>query len=296
MFVYSAIPIIPVNNFQQYQGQNVLNNNVQGIVPMNNFKAKRQTLKPHSKFTEEEDIRLKELVQEHGENSWIQIASLMPGRNSRQCRERWLNYLTPKLNTKTWTPEEDSLLLEKQKEFGTSWVRISKFFEGRTDQMCKNRFFLLQRKLDKKPRKQRNMTIVPQATPTIIGTPFFIQFPTNGNIMNVNNNMNYFPSQTATITPTSSSMSSTASSPISLNTASPIQTEVKKENLYLISEEKEYTEPEADFDEPIVGETTDLGFADSVYQDNMCDSYGSFCDEMLNNLGAIENCDDFFSF
>lgn len=299
MFVYSAIPIMAINNLQQYQGQNVMNNNVQNMLTVCNVKAKRQTLKPHSKFSEEEDSRLRELVSEHGENSWIQIASLMPGRNSRQCRERWLNYLTPKLNTNTWTAEEDSLLLEKQKELGTSWVRISKFFEGRTDQMCKNRFFLLQRKLEKKPHKRRNMTVMPQATPTIIGTPFFLQFPANNKIMNMN--MNYFPAQPTTIstvTPTTSSMSSTASSPLSSNMTSPIQVEEQKVKYTTGSEEQEYTEPEVenDFEEPIIGETTDLGFMESLYQDNVFEAVENSCDDIINNLGPIESCDDFFAF
>lgn len=279
MFVYSGIPIVSMNKVQP--------NLVQGYFIQNNQRNKRQNLKPHSKFSEEEDSRLRELVERHGENSWIEIASLMPGRNSRQCRERWLNYLSPHLNTKAWTSEEDSLLLEKQKELGTSWVRISKYFEGRTDQMCKNRFFLLRRKLEKKPHKRRNMSIVQQQTPTIIRTPFFFQFPTNNNIINNNNNLNYFQSTTT--------ISSTMSSPISSSMNSPIQPE-NKEEIYSMSEDQETTEPELDFDEPILGETTDLGFAETIYQESVNNSYENECEDIFSNFGSIESVEDLFSF
>lgn len=130
-------------------------NNPTNLLPFLSTRNKRPSYKPHSKFCEDEDKRLRELVAQYGDNSWIQIASQMPGRNSRQCRERWMNYLSPHLNVNDWTPEEDDMLLEKHKEYGTSWVRICKFFEGRTDQMCKNRFFLLKRKIDKKANKKK---------------------------------------------------------------------------------------------------------------------------------------------
>lgn len=282
MFVYSAIPIMQLNTAPQCQAQVPFNNGLANVVPFGNMKSKRQSFKPHSKFSEEDDSRLRELVQEYGENSWIQIANLMPGRNSRQCRERWLNYLSPKLNTNTWTPEEDSLLLEKQKEIGTSWVKISKFFEGRTDQMCKNRFFLLQRKMEKKPRKPRNIKIPPQATPAIIGTPIFIPIPSNNNI-----NMNYYqqPQNSFQI---QQQFSSTVESPISSCISSPIQENEQKKT------------KEDEFDAPFVSETTDLGLTESYIQDNFDSfennaNYDLICDELINTFSTAQYCDDLFS-
>jgi hypothetical protein len=70
----------------------------------------------------------------------------MPGRSARQCKERWVNYLSPTLNTGEWTPEEDRLLLEKQRAYGTKWAQIAKFFPNRTDGMVKNRFNRIQRR------------------------------------------------------------------------------------------------------------------------------------------------------
>jgi hypothetical protein len=46
-----------------------------------------------SRFTREEDQILMNLVSRHGLNSWHRIAGGMPGRNCRQCRDRWNHYL-----------------------------------------------------------------------------------------------------------------------------------------------------------------------------------------------------------
>ena len=107
----------------------------------------------HSKFTPEEDNRLRALVQEIGMSNWTAIAEQMPGRNVRQCKERWINYLSPSLNTSPWTPDEDALLIAKQNELGSKWVQIARFFDNRTDAMCKNRFNVLRRRERKRNTK-----------------------------------------------------------------------------------------------------------------------------------------------
>jgi hypothetical protein len=73
----------------------------------------------------------------------------MPGRNARQCKERWTNYLVPALNTAAWTCEEDFQLIQKYGELGPKWVQIATFFANRTDSMVKNRFNKLQRRKQK---------------------------------------------------------------------------------------------------------------------------------------------------
>jgi hypothetical protein len=101
---------------------------------------------PHAKFTASEDTQLRSLVGLFGYQDWYTISLRMPGRSARQCKERWLNYLKPTLNTAAWTLEEDTLLLEKQRECGSRWTQITKFFPNRTDGMVKNRFNQLQRR------------------------------------------------------------------------------------------------------------------------------------------------------
>ena len=111
--------------------------------------AKDGTINRRFPFSHEEDFRLAQLVEEYGNSDWLLIASMMDKRNSRQCRERWINYLSPDINTSKWKPEEDRLLLQKHKEIGPKWVQISKFLDGRTEIMVKNRFQVLQRRLNK---------------------------------------------------------------------------------------------------------------------------------------------------
>jgi hypothetical protein len=99
----------------------------------------------HTKFTPEEDQQLRDLVGKHGTGDWQLIASSMPGRGPRQCKDRWINYLAPGLNLSPWTSEEDILLLQKFDELGTRWVQIAQFFPGKTDVNCKNRQKFLQK-------------------------------------------------------------------------------------------------------------------------------------------------------
>lgn len=68
---------------------------------------------PRVPFTKAEDKKLRELVNRHGTSNWIPISKQMPGRNARQCRDRWLNYLSPDVVNGPWTAEEDELLVKK---------------------------------------------------------------------------------------------------------------------------------------------------------------------------------------
>ena len=104
--------------------------------------------KPHPKqqFTLEEDLKLQGLVQQCGTKNWELISQLMGNRNERQCKERWTKYLSPDLNNSPWTADEDRLLVYKIQELGQKWVKISKFFDKRTDANLKNRWNVLQRR------------------------------------------------------------------------------------------------------------------------------------------------------
>lgn len=108
---------------------------------------RRPSKKPHPRvpFSKDEDIKLKELVNNYGTN-WNVISEKMGNRNARQCKERWTNYLSPNVIMKPWTSEEDEFLKSKLAEFGPKWVKISSFFPNRTDIQLKNRWFVLMRK------------------------------------------------------------------------------------------------------------------------------------------------------
>ena len=93
------------------------------------------------------------MVERYPEKNWDFIASQLPGRNRRQCRERWKHYLSGD-KTKPWTHEDDELLLKKYAEIGPKWSLISSFFESRTDTQIKNRWQKLSLS-----RLQQNQTI-----------------------------------------------------------------------------------------------------------------------------------------
>ena len=98
-----------------------------------------------NKFTEDEDNKLKQLVDRYGDD-WCSIANEMTGRGVRQCKERWSQYLAPDIVRREWTEEEDMRLEQKVTELGRRWIHIKAFFPGRTDTSLKNRFNLLCRR------------------------------------------------------------------------------------------------------------------------------------------------------
>ena len=66
-----------------------------------------------------EDAQLVELVGQYGGKHWARIASMLPGRTGKQCRERWCNNLDPSLKKGAWTPEEDETILAMHAKLGT---------------------------------------------------------------------------------------------------------------------------------------------------------------------------------
>jgi hypothetical protein len=61
-----------------------------------------------SRWTPDEDDKLKDAVLRYGANNWIEIAKLVPGRTRRQCTSRWYFALDPSLDktpgrTGKWT-------------------------------------------------------------------------------------------------------------------------------------------------------------------------------------------------
>jgi hypothetical protein len=112
--------------------------------------TRRTYISPKSKFDPDEDNRLLSVVRALGTSDWSQVAAALPGRNARQCRERWRNYVDPTLVTGNWTPAEDELLLSKFRDLGSKWDAISAFFQGRARNSIRNRFVFLQNESHKK--------------------------------------------------------------------------------------------------------------------------------------------------
>jgi hypothetical protein len=99
------------------------------------------------KWAEDEDIKLKDAVQKHGENNWDEIATMVPGPTKKQCYSRWNNNVVDahieqtNIRSGAWTGDEDGKLQEAvQWHGGKDWVAIAALVPGRTRIQCTTRW------------------------------------------------------------------------------------------------------------------------------------------------------------
>ncbi|OHT11542.1 Myb-like DNA-binding domain containing protein [Tritrichomonas foetus] len=101
-------------------------------------------------WTGEEDAKIINYVQRYGTKSWTKLASLLPGRVGKQCRERWMHHLDPKINHGPWLPQEDMKIIELHAAYGNKWSLIAANIPNRTDNSIKNRWHsTLRKKIEK---------------------------------------------------------------------------------------------------------------------------------------------------
>lgn len=117
-------------------------------------KAKNENSEPvpakekhNKKFTHEEDEKLKDLVNLYGEGAWSKIAENMEGRNRKQVRERYINFLKKDRVVGEFTPEEDAFIIQHVQRIGRKWSKLSGMMTGRTPIMIKNRYYAKLKKI-----------------------------------------------------------------------------------------------------------------------------------------------------
>lgn len=75
-------------------------------------------------WTEEQDQLLREAVAKHGARNWSNVAKMIPTKNGKQCRERWINHIDPAINREPWTHEDDMKLIEAHSRIGNKWTDL----------------------------------------------------------------------------------------------------------------------------------------------------------------------------
>lgn len=101
------------------------------------------------RFTKEEDDAMLLLIDKYEDKNfinWNRVASKMPNRTPRQCRERYLNYLVEKTKKGDWSKEEDELIFTLYDKMGPKWAKMTQFFNERSNIDIKNRYSALQRR------------------------------------------------------------------------------------------------------------------------------------------------------
>ncbi|XP_065536890.1 transcriptional activator Myb isoform X2 [Lathamus discolor] len=94
-----------------------------------------------TRWTREEDEKLKKLVEQNGTGDWKVIANFLPNRTDVQCQHRWQKVLNPELIKGPWTKEEDQRVIELVQKYGPKrWSVIAKHLKGRIGKQCRERW------------------------------------------------------------------------------------------------------------------------------------------------------------
>jgi transcription factor MYB, plant len=77
-------------------------------------------------WTPEEDARLRDYIEAHGEGNWNQVR-INAGLNrcGKSCRLRWSNHLRPDLKKGPLNDEEIDMVLRMQFHWGNKWAKMA---------------------------------------------------------------------------------------------------------------------------------------------------------------------------
>ncbi|KNC78823.1 hypothetical protein SARC_08758 [Sphaeroforma arctica JP610] len=111
------------------------------------FQRYQRSINPsliRSRWTKEEDARLKELMRlhEHDDNKWSEVAMGMEGRTNQQVMNRWEKSLKPGQSKGRWKAAETEALRKAVEHFGVGdWKNIRTMVPGRSDAQCREHYY-----------------------------------------------------------------------------------------------------------------------------------------------------------
>jgi hypothetical protein len=112
------------------------------------------------RFTVYEDEKICHYVSVHGAREWEILSEMIPGRDGRSIRLRWINTHSQESKGEL-SEEEDQRLLDCVSSLGKKWAKIRKeYFPDFSDVYLKNRFNKLERRAKKEKQSRPSSFVV----------------------------------------------------------------------------------------------------------------------------------------
>lgn len=109
-------------------------------------------------WIDDENRQLSLAVKKYGTHNWRKVATFIPGRSNRQCRERYMMRLNFGAERKLgdWTAQEDRKLLELAPKCEFRWVKMESELKGRNARQIASRYELLMKHKNQGKKNRKN--------------------------------------------------------------------------------------------------------------------------------------------